>query len=53
MFYTNDLNMLLLGRILQAIGAGAGPVISKAIAKESFPPLKLKEHFLTYHQQVR
>ncbi|ENZ9759711.1 MFS transporter [Escherichia coli] len=41
-FMVNDLNMLLLGRILQAIGAGAGPVISKAIAKESFPPLKLK-----------
>ncbi|MBA1100354.1 MFS transporter, partial [Escherichia coli] len=41
-FMANNLNMLLLGRILQAIGAGAGPVISKAIAKESFPPLKLK-----------
>ncbi|EIX4510768.1 MFS transporter [Escherichia coli] len=41
-FTADNLNIFLLGRILQAAGAGAGPVISKAIAKESFPPLKLK-----------
>lgn len=34
--------MLLAGRALQALGAGAGPVLSKAIAKETFSPLTLK-----------
>ncbi len=34
--------MLLVSRALQALGAGAGPVLSKAIAKETFSPLTLK-----------
>ncbi|MEK0250322.1 MFS transporter [Raoultella scottii] len=41
-FMAENLMMLLSGRVLQAVGAGAGPVLSKAIAKETFPPLKLK-----------
>lgn len=41
-YTASNLTSLLLGRMLQATGAGAGPVISKAIAKEAFPPLKLK-----------
>ncbi|ROS27319.1 MFS transporter [Raoultella terrigena] len=41
-FMAESLTMLLAGRVLQAVGAGAGPVLSKAIAKETFPPLKLK-----------
>ena len=34
----DSLSMLLAGRALQAVGAGAGPVLSKAIAKETFSP---------------
>lgn len=41
-FMSDSLEMLLAGRALQALGAGAGPVLSKAIAKESFSPLTLK-----------
>jgi MFS family permease len=36
-FMADSLTMLLAGRALQAVGAGAGPVLSKAIAKETFP----------------
>lgn len=41
-FMSDSLMMLLAGRALQALGAGAGPVLSKAIAKETFSPLTLK-----------
>lgn len=41
-FMSDSLAMLLAGRALQALGAGAGPVLSKAIAKETFSPLTLK-----------
>ncbi|MDM4217443.1 MFS transporter [Klebsiella pasteurii] len=41
-FMADSLSMLLAGRALQAVGAGAGPVLSKAIAKETFSPLTLK-----------
>ncbi|PXL03247.1 MFS transporter [Klebsiella variicola] len=41
-FMSDSLGMLLAGRALQALGAGAGPVLSKAIAKEMFSPLTLK-----------
>ena len=41
-FMSDSLVMLLAGRALQALGAGAGPVLSKAIAKETFSPLTLK-----------
>lgn len=41
-FMSDSLMMLLAGRALQATGAGAGPVLSKAIAKETFSPLTLK-----------
>lgn len=41
-FMSDSLSMLLAGRALQAVGAGAGPVLSKAIAKETFSPLTLK-----------
>ena len=41
-FMADSLTMLLAGRALQALGAGAGPVLSKAIAKEIFSPLTLK-----------
>jgi len=41
-FMSDSLEMLLAGRALQALGAGAGPVLSKAIAKETFSPLTLK-----------
>ncbi|MBZ6755359.1 MFS transporter [Klebsiella grimontii] len=41
-FISDSLSMLLAGRALQAVGAGAGPVLSKAIAKETFSPLTLK-----------
>ena len=41
-FMSDSLMMLLVGRALQALGAGAGPVLSKAIAKETFSPLTLK-----------
>ena len=39
---SESLMTLLAGRALQAVGAGAGPVLSKAIAKETFSPLILK-----------
>ena len=41
-FMSDSLMMRLAGRALQALGAGAGPVLSKAIAKETFSPLTLK-----------
>ncbi|MDV1566463.1 MFS transporter [Raoultella planticola] len=41
-FMSESLMTLLAGRALQAVGAGAGPVLSKAIAKETFAPLILK-----------
>jgi MFS family permease len=41
-FMSESLMTLLAGRALQAVGAGAGPVLSKAIAKETFSPLILK-----------
>ncbi|MBG2700943.1 MFS transporter [Klebsiella michiganensis] len=41
-FMSDSLMRLLAGRALQALGAGAGPVLSKAIAKETFSPLTLK-----------
>lgn len=41
-FMSDSLGMSLAGRALQALGAGAGPVLSKAIAKEMFSPLTLK-----------
>lgn len=41
-FMSDSLEMLLAGRALQALGAGTGPVLSKAIAKETFSPLTLK-----------
>ncbi|MDK7643950.1 MFS transporter [Klebsiella aerogenes] len=41
-FMSDSLEMLLAGRALQALGAGAGPVLSKAIAKETFSTLTLK-----------
>ncbi|MBJ7224176.1 MULTISPECIES: MFS transporter [unclassified Brenneria] len=41
-FMAESLHMLLAGRALQAVGAGAGPVLSKAIAKDTFSPLTLK-----------
>lgn len=41
-FMAESLQMLMFGRILQAVGAGAGPVLSRAIAKDSLPPKTLK-----------
>lgn len=41
-FMSDSLEMLLAGRALQALGAGAGPILSKAISKETFSPLTLK-----------
>lgn len=38
---SDSLVMLLTGRALQALGAGAGPVLSKAIVKETSSPLTL------------
>ncbi|STZ75046.1 transporter, major facilitator family protein [Klebsiella pneumoniae subsp. ozaenae] len=34
-YMAETLYMLMFGRILQAIGAGAGPVLSRAIAKDT------------------
>ncbi|EHW9643499.1 TPA: multidrug effflux MFS transporter [Klebsiella pneumoniae] len=41
-YMAETLYMLMFGRILQAIGAGAGPVLSRAIAKDTLPPKTLK-----------
>ena len=41
-YFAQDIYFLLFGRVVQAIGAGAGPVLSRAIAKETFSANKLK-----------
>lgn len=42
-FMAKDIYLLMAGRFIQAVGAGAGPVLSRAIAKDSFPADRLKK----------
>lgn len=41
-FISKNIELLLVGRTVQAIGAGAGPILSRAIAKEVFHEDRLK-----------
>ncbi|KOC90161.1 MFS transporter [Winslowiella iniecta] len=42
-FLAKDVNGLFIGRLIQALGAGAGPVLSRALAKDNFPEESLKK----------
>lgn len=42
-YMAENIYLLMAGRFIQAVGAGAGPVLSRAIAKDSFPAESLKK----------
>lgn len=44
-FFSNDIYILILARMFQAVGAGAGMAIASAIVKDFFPPNKMEKAF--------